>query len=108
MSAESTLDFSVGSTFLMLIDGKRLPVQVKVLSREGENVEVMFSSPKRPRICDKCGCTSGLSQNAVTGVVVCMTTGCGKDFGYAPGGVNRKMKISDFVKIPDGVLVHLA
>ena len=74
-------DLSVGSTFLLGV-GDHYPSQIKVISRDGEKVEVRISVPARPETCDQCGHDRNLSMNAVTGVVVCMTTGCGHDFGY--------------------------
>lgn len=91
-------DLSVGSTFLVEMAGAGLgfPVRIKVLSREGEKVSVEMSVPLRPKVCDQCGRSGGLSVDVITGEVVCMTTGCGKDFGYNPLTVLKTVKVSDF------------
>ena len=73
-------NFSVGSTFLVGA-GAKYPVQMRVLSQKGTRVKVEISTPRRPRVCRKCG-SLALSRNGVTGVTVCMATGCGYNFGY--------------------------
>jgi len=90
------LDLSVGSKFLVEIGRDLFPVQVEVLSRNGEKVEVEISTPASPKICSRCGHGRNLSINGVTGVVVCMTTGCGHDFGYSSKTARTTMKVSDF------------
>lgn len=93
----NTLDLSVGSMFL--VDNERHgSAQIEVLSRKGEDVEVRISFPARPSECDRCHHDLGLSMNGVTGVMVCMTTGCGKDFGYEPWKT-QVMRVSDFVRV---------
>ena len=82
----------------MFIHKNPPPYRIKVLSRKEEKIEVEISAPVRPEICDQCGLMGGLSENPFTGVVVCMTTGCGKDFGYSTKVKKVTMKISDFKK----------
>ena len=86
---------SIGSEFLFDY-GARYPVLAEVLSRKGDRLVIKFSPPGRPTTCRQCGTDSGLSVNGVTGVVVCMTTGCGHNFGYSKRGKTTKMKVSDF------------
>ncbi len=87
-------DLSVGSTFF-LSDRENFPFQAKILSREGEMIEIEISTPARPEFCDECGSFCNLSTNAVTGVVVCLATSCGKNFGYTIVET-RKINVSDF------------
>lgn len=87
-------DVSVGSTFLISTGADSYPAQIKVLSRDGGKVEIQVSSPARPKTCPDCGHEHGLSLNAGTGIVVCMTTGCGRDFGYEVMGT-RTVNVSD-------------
>ena len=68
-------DLSIGSTFLISTGADSYPAQIKVLSRKGGKVRIQVSSPARPKTCPDCGHEHGLSVNAATGVVVCMTTG---------------------------------
>ena len=93
---KSELDLSVGSKFLVTVDKGAFPIQAEVLSRKGEDIEVGISTPARPKICGQCGHGRNLSVNGATGVVVCMTTGCGRDFGYSKKAKKVTMKISDF------------
>lgn len=88
-------DLSIGSIFLLAEDDEHFPVQVEVLSREGDDVEVIISNSASPDICDQCGHGRNLSLDGVTGVVTCMTSHCGKEFGYELGEIKR-MKVSDF------------
>jgi len=93
-----TPDISAGSTFLFQLDDNHYPIQVKVLAEEGDGFRVSISIPRSPKICDQCGHGLNLSQNAITGVVVCMTTGCGKDFGYRLTKTTT-MKATDFIPV---------
>lgn len=88
----------VGEKFLVLWDSNHYPVQIEVLSKLGDEFQVKFSTPATPKTCDRCGHGRNLSLNAITGVVVCMTTGCGGNFGYQEV-TTTKMKASDLVPI---------
>lgn len=44
--------------------------------------EVKLRSPKLVRYCVACGAVASLSQNAATGEVVCMRSGCGHEHGF--------------------------
>ena len=75
-------DLSIGSTFFLSVNSDHYPAKIKVLSRKEEKVEIEISMPVQPETCNQCGHGRNLSVNGITGVVVCMTTGCGQDFGY--------------------------
>ena len=84
-STQKEPDLLVGSTFLMSAGEDSFPIRVKILSKgKGGKVECKISSPASPEKCDECGHGRNLSVDGITGVVVCMTSGCGKDFGYDP------------------------
>lgn len=77
------LSLAVGSTFL-LGDGVHYPGKIKVVSRKGKELEIELWVPVDPAFCPLCNHSENLSRNCTTGVVICMTTGCGHNFGYTP------------------------
>ena len=93
LSEESAI--LVGETLFFYIIGLRYPAKAEILSINKETFKAVLSFPARPDMCDWCGHGRNLSTNDTTGIVICMTTGCGQDFGYQPGHMTE-MKVSDF------------
>ena len=54
----------------------------KLIKVKGQIATVAFEVPNLPRRCEGCGMISGLSRNAGTGEIVCMSTGCGHEHGF--------------------------
>jgi hypothetical protein len=44
--------------------------------------EVRLRRPKQVRSCASCGAVASLSENASTGEIVCMRSGCGHEHGF--------------------------
>ena len=57
-------------------------IQAEIVEKAGPNYKIKFRAPNRPKFCRHCGHGLRLSTNGVTGEVVCMTSGCGRRFGF--------------------------
>jgi hypothetical protein len=44
--------------------------------------EVRLRRPRSVRFCEACGAVASLSENATTGEIVCMKSGCGHEHGF--------------------------
>lgn len=57
------------------------PGKVITVDQAARMATVEYQVPKRPRTCEGCGFSHGLSQNLSNGLVECMRTGCGHSHG---------------------------
>lgn len=84
MNSTTTTTFGVGD--LVDVQGRSLRCYGEIKELRGTAL-VHFKEPRRPnrgggRLCDECGRGSGLSQNIMSGEVVCMASGCGHRHGF--------------------------